>query len=135
VGQDGAALVAVDLTPGLQRGQGAEPAGIDDAPVGGGPGEQVGAVRRWDRADELQPGPLQVGEVGGRVLPGVEHHRDLGRRGRAGARGEGGVPPHQQIDHGGELGDIRPVARIGVGEKRHPTVAGDHQAEPDKPQI
>ena len=135
MGQDGPPLPAVDLAVGLEGGQPSEPVGIDDAPVAGGLGQQVGAVRRRHRADERQPRSGQMGEVGDRVLPGVEDHRQRGRRGSTPTLGQCGVPGHQQVDHVRELGDVGPVARVGMGDQRHPAVAGDDQTEPDDPQV
>jgi len=65
VGQDDPAVGAVDDAAGVVGAQ----------PGGGGHGQQVGAVRGWDRPDVVQAGRGQVGEVGDRVLAGVEHHR------------------------------------------------------------
>ena len=76
-----------------------------------------------------------MGEVGDRVLPGVEDHRQRGRRGSTPTLGQCGVPGHQQVDHVRELGDVGPVARVGMGDQRHPAVAGDDQTEPDDPQV
>ncbi len=41
----------------------------------------------------------------------------------------------QEVDHGGELGDVGAVAGVGVGDQRDTAVAGDDQAEPDQTQI
>ena len=41
----------------------------------------------------------------------------------------------QRLDHGGELGDVRPVAGVGVPGQRDPAVPGDDQAQPHQPQV
>ena len=38
-------------------------------------------------------------------------------------------------DHGRELGDVRSVARVGVGDERHPPVSGHDEAEADYAQV
>jgi hypothetical protein len=92
-----------------------------------GQGQQVGLIRRWHRPDVVQALAGQLGEVGLGVLPGVEDHGQL-----AALAAEAVVPPHQLGDHGGELGDVVAVARIGVGEQRNPPIAGDYQTQTDQ---
>jgi DNA-binding transcriptional ArsR family regulator len=41
----------------------------------------------------------------------------------------------QLADHGGELGDVGPVAGVGVPGQRDPAVPGDDQAQTDQPQV
>ncbi len=114
---------------GVDRGQAGEPVRINDGVVGGGQGEQVGVVRGRQGPDEVQILLGQVGEVGGRVLPGVEHHREPG------GGSHGGVAVGERVDDGGELGHVGPVARIRVGDDRDAAVAGDDQTQPDQAQI
>ena len=64
------------------------------------------------------------------VLPGVVDH---GQRLDPGHQVP--VAGHQLVDDGAELGDVGPVAGVGVADHRHPAVAGDHQRQPDQPQI
>ena len=59
----------------------------------------------------MQAGAGQVGEVTLGVLPGVEDHRHVRGGGRDPGRGGNRLILGQQlIDHGGELGDVRPAA-------------------------
>jgi hypothetical protein len=64
------------------------------------------------------------------VLTGVIDHRQ-----RLDVLDHVPVAGHQLVDHCGELGDIGPVPRIGMGDHRDPAVAGDHQRQPDQAQV
>jgi hypothetical protein len=64
VGEHDAPIGAEDAAAVLQRGHAGEPVGVHDVSVGSRAGQQVRAVRRWDRPDEPQPGRGQVREVG-----------------------------------------------------------------------
>ena len=135
MGQDRAPDRAVDLAAGVVGGQALEP-GVDDGAHGGGQRGQVRAVADRHRPDVVQATAGQVGEVVGAVLPGVEDHRHL--RAAAGAPGRGGdrlVSPAELVDHRRELGDVRLVAGVGMPGQRDPAVTGDHQAQPDQPQV
>ena len=137
MGQDRAPPGAVDGTPGVAGGQSAEPVLVDDAARRGGQGEQVTAVAGRHRPHIVQPGARQHREVGVGVLPGVEDHRHFRSRLSAAAcrGGQGGMPGGQGLDHVRELGDVGPVAGVGVAQQRDAAVAGDHQAQPDQPQV
>ena len=136
VGQDRPPLRAVGLAAGVAGGQPAEPVLVDDAAGGGGQGGQVRAVAGGHRPDVVQPGAGQVGEVVLGVLPGVEDHRHVRGAGRDPGRGADRlVLAEQLVDHGGELGDVGPVAGVGVPGQRDPAVPGDHQAQADQPQV
>jgi len=45
------------------------------------------------------------------------------------------VAGDQCVDHGSELGDVGPVAGVGVAEYRHAPVAGYHQRQTDQAQV
>ena len=64
VGQDGAAVGAVDGAAGVVGGQPGEAVGVDDAAGGGGQGEQVAAVAGRHRSHVVQAGAGQLREVG-----------------------------------------------------------------------
>ncbi len=100
VGEHDAAVGAVNLPAGVEGGQAAETLFVDDVAFLGGQGEQVRAVGGGYRADEVQAGGGQSGQVGdvvGGVLARVEDHRHLGGGSAAGG-GEGGVPGHEFVD-------------------------------------
>ncbi len=134
MGQDRPALGAVDLAAGVECGQPPEAVLIDDGAGAGGQLGQAGAVGGGHRPDVAQARPGEVGEVGARVLPGVEHHRHLGRLLAAGSA-DRGVPGGHDVDHGGELGDVGLVAGVGVPGQRDAAVAGDDQAQAGQPQV
>ena len=136
MGQDRPPLCAVGHPAGVQRGQPAEPVFVHDGARGGGQGCQVRAVAGGDRPDVAQSGAGEIGEVVLAVLPCVKHHRHLG--GRRAARGSDDdrlVLAAELADHRGELGDVGPVAGVGVPGQRDPPVAGDHQAQAHQPQV
>jgi hypothetical protein len=45
------------------------------------------------------------------------------------------VAGEEFVDERGELGDVGPVAGVGVGDQRDPAVAGDDQAQADQARI
>src|SRR6266851_4713523 len=113
-------------------------------------GERVKIVRRWAPqvsrrvSYAVSPPNLSLsamsrtlaGRVVLAVLPGVEDHGHLGRAGRhAGLGGDCPVLGEELIDHRGELGDIGPVAGVGMMGQRDPAVPGDDQAQPGQPQV
>ena len=70
------------------------------------------------------------------VLPGVEDHGHVrGLRWPAGRRAYLLVLAGELADHAGELGDVRPVAGVGVPGQRDPAVPGHHQAQPGQPEV
>ncbi len=84
----------------------------------------------------MQPGAREVSEVGCGVLPGVEDDRHVRVTGRDASRcGDRLVLAAQLAGHGGELGDVGPVAGVGVPGQRDPAVPGDHQAQAHQPQV
>jgi hypothetical protein len=112
VGEDDPAVLAEHAAAGVDAGEAGVAVRVDRLPVGGGQGEQVRAVRRWDRADEVQAARVEEGEVGFAVLPRVEDHRHLAAAdGRA---RQGPVAGSELGEHGRELGHVRLVARVGV---------------------
>jgi hypothetical protein len=104
--------------------------GGDRAVGGAGDVQQVRAVGGGQRADVVELGFGELGEVGLGVLPGVE---DDGQR--VGLAAEGAVAAGQLVEDGAELGDVGLVARVGVGGQRDAAVAGDDQAEADQAQV
>jgi hypothetical protein len=127
-------LGAVDDAAGVVAGQAAEPVLVDDGAGGGGQGGQVRAVRGGDRPDPVQARAGEELEIAGAVLPGVEDDGHVGGLLPAG-RSDRLVPGLQLPDHVRELGDVGPVAGVGVPGQRDPAVPGDHQAQPDQPQV
>ena len=87
-------------------------------------------IRGWQRPDEPDPVRLDDGVVVAAVLPGVIDHGQ-----RLDPAHQVAVAGHQLVDDRDELGDVGPVAGIGVADHRHPAVAGDHQRQPDQPQV
>lgn len=92
----------------------------------GGHGQQLGVVRGGQRSHEVQRARLDVGLVGGRVLPGVVDEGQLGIALPSRHRRPAG---HQLVDHAGELGDVGAVGGIGVAGDGDAPVHADHQAE------
>ena len=137
VGQDRAALGAVDLAAGVVGGQPAEPvlhrrrcALLAGRAVRSGQSRG----RAPTRCSAARAG--QVREVGLAVLPGVEDHRHVrGRRRDPGRGADRLVAAAQLVDHGRELGDVGLVAGVGMPGQRDPAVPGDDQAQPDQPQV
>jgi hypothetical protein len=80
--------------------------------------------------DEPVPGGFDLLVVGGRVLPRVVDHGQ-----RLDRVDQQPVAADKFVQHGGELGDIRAVAGVGVRDDRDAAVAGDHQCQADQPQI
>ena len=120
-----------------QRGDGgvevAQPGvavGVDGPVVAVRDRQQVGVIRGRQRADEPDAVRLDHGVVVAAVLPGVIDH---GQRLDPGDQVP--VAGDQLVDDRGELGDVGPVPGIGVADHRHPAVAGDHQRQPDQPQV
>ncbi|WP_411733773.1 hypothetical protein [Paeniglutamicibacter sp.] len=135
MGEDHPALGPVDHPPGFGRTEPAEVGLVHDGAVRGRDREQVRDVGRRVGADEFQVDVGDPGEVGGRVLSGIEHHDRLGAVAASGDVGEFAVPGSQGIDHQRELGDVRLVSRIGVGQQRNVAIAGDHPSEADQAQV
>ncbi len=78
----------------------------------------------------MQGAGLDVGLVGCGVLAGVIDQRQVVAVG-----GQGSPPLHELGDDPGELGDVGPVAGIGVRTQGDAAVGGDHQTETDKTQV
>src|SRR5665811_2001739 len=82
---------------------------VDAGSVPGWYGEQFGVVGGWQGADEVQADVGEVGEVRGRVLPGVEDHRQVLVVG-----GQCPVAGDELVDDGGEHRHVGPVAGVGI---------------------
>jgi hypothetical protein len=90
VGQQYPALRAEGVDAGLVGGEPTVASRVDAGSVPGWQREQLGVLRRWQGADEVQADVGEVGEVRGRVLPGVEDDREtrLLRTSPTGSRSE-----------------------------------------------
>ena len=120
-----------DAATVLQRGHAGEPVGRPRRwSVGGRAGQQVRAVRRWASTRRTPARPsvrcakLALSSARRRTPPSsrpglgeARGPRRLGRGRPSRRRGQRGVPRDQQVDHGGELGDVGPVAGVGVRDQ------------------
>ena len=133
MGQDGAALRAVDLAAGVVGGQPAEPVPIDNRSLAGRQAAQVRAVAgRTDpmsvRAPRRRPGERSSASL---FCPAVEDHRHVGGPGGDPGRVADRLVAAAQLgDHVRELGDVGLVAGVGVPGQRDPAVPGDDEARP-----
>jgi hypothetical protein len=114
----------------IDVGQAGEAVRVHGAVAGTGNGQQAGVIAGRQRPDEPDPGGFHLFVVGGRILPCVV---DQGQIGHVGGRLP--KPGGQLVDQLGELGDVGPVTRVGVRQQGDAAVAGDHQRQPDQPQV
>ena len=108
----------------VDRGQPAEPGLINDLVAAAGHGQQVRVLGGRQRPDVVQAGPARWPGWRPSLCPASKTTVSLPRTPPASCL----VAGDQLVDHGGELGDVGPVARVGVRDQRDPAVAGDHQA-------
>jgi hypothetical protein len=130
VGEHRAAVYPERGDPGVHAGQAGVPLAVDDRIARRGQGEQVGVLGRRQRPDEADRAVFDQGVVVGGVLPGVIHHGQ-----RLHPASQLAVAVHQLADDGAELGDVRAVPGVGVGQQRDTALTGHHQRQPDQAQV
>ena len=115
---------------GLDRGQPAEAGLVHELVAAAGMASRSGCSEGGSEPTKCSPSPARWSWLAAELWPASKTTVSSLH-----AAGELLVAGDQLVDDGGELGDVGPVARVGVGDQRDPAVAGDHQRQADQAQV